>query len=433
MTAARNDLRRALDDIPAVLVDESLSDLILDARNATSALEDMVDEAAIVVVSGPSGSGKSTLVNALVGSDVASVSAVRPTTTEVVAIGGSGVDSVEEADTVVSVDTLPDGLVVVDTPSWDRAPEVVGSLMSRAVLSIVVVTPARYGDQSVDDAISAAKRADGMELVANRLPPDEIAREQISDAIHERLDIEPVASFVEGGVVAFEVSPLDKITDLPDNAAKRRILVKAAAGSARRVADAITAVAPGLGAVVRAIGGTEVQAVEPADLTTAAATTWDETCEALSVKAVEMVESVDEAIVESAGWSFAERLRTTLDDPNTDDLRVLLDSWKEEVTSDALAVATPWFRKKSAEELLRQSAWRLVFDADVPPRVNRLLRKHDPEAIVARNRASLDALFDNAHASRVAQWNDAASTAGDYRPGQLIAAAEALQREAGDG
>ena len=84
------ELRTALESIPPALLgpDEVVvRDEALTSLDALS-LFDVVPVAVTFV--GSSGSGKSLFVNACVGSEVAAVSAIRPTTTRVLMAGSTG-------------------------------------------------------------------------------------------------------------------------------------------------------------------------------------------------------------------------------------------------------------------------------------------------------------------------------------------------------
>ena len=106
MTAA--DLTSALEEVPDELLDAEHRCAREDALAALETLSQLTFDPTVLVVIGGGGSGKSSVVNALVGADVASVSAIRPTTVDVSMIGRSGPAAMEGAVEYVFTDHVRD-------------------------------------------------------------------------------------------------------------------------------------------------------------------------------------------------------------------------------------------------------------------------------------------------------------------------------------
>jgi len=127
------------------------------------------EHAVVVALCGGTGSGKSSLFNALVGSPLAEVGAVRPVTAEAraVAVG----DAEAAAGVLDWLDVgrrharepdagLPDGLVLLDLPDHDSIEvthrEVVDRLVARVDVLVWVVDPVKYAQRALHAGYLAA-------------------------------------------------------------------------------------------------------------------------------------------------------------------------------------------------------------------------------------------------------------------------------------
>ncbi|MEE8601615.1 GTPase domain-containing protein [Euzebya tangerina] len=127
-----------------------------------------------VAVVGATGVGKSTLLNALSGSPVATVSAVRPTTTAPVWVTASGQRSRDSAPHLAGVDVvqapgLPPGLMLVEVP--DPGPGLTALVptgpegdpvlpLDAWDVHLVVTSTTRYGDQTLWERLAELRDAE---------------------------------------------------------------------------------------------------------------------------------------------------------------------------------------------------------------------------------------------------------------------------------
>jgi energy-coupling factor transporter ATP-binding protein EcfA2 len=187
-------------DIPGVPEARSLQSALL------KQLDDYViprlsalDAPLLTVVGGSTGAGKSTLVNSLVGSVVSRSGVLRPTTRSPVLVhhsederwftgsrilpglarvtGGEGVVAEHGAVRLVSSETLPPGLALLDAPDIDSVVranrELARQLLSAADLWLFVTTAARYADAVPWDLLrGAAERGTSVAIVLDRVPPE---------------------------------------------------------------------------------------------------------------------------------------------------------------------------------------------------------------------------------------------------------------------
>lgn len=162
------------------------------------------DAPLLAVVGGSTGSGKSTLVNRLVGTPVTTPGVLRPTTRHPVLAhnpadtdwfasdhilprlpritGGNAMAGTDDVFglRLVSVDTVPAGLGLLDAPDLDSVSqtnrEMAGMLMAAADLWFFVTTASRYADAVPWGALRAAvDRNAAVVIVLNRVPPEAMA------------------------------------------------------------------------------------------------------------------------------------------------------------------------------------------------------------------------------------------------------------------
>lgn len=197
------DLRHTLDRLSFPLDLPQAADAREETADLKHQLDDYIlpryaslDAPLLTVVGGSTGSGKSALVNALTRSHVAHSSAIRPTTRtpllvhhtndtrwfvgdrilpELARVDGHGGDSHTELE-LAAVDTLPEGLALLDSPDIDSIVEenrrLAAQLLSAADLWLFVTTAARYAD-AIPWALldEAASRNIVIAIVLNRVPP----------------------------------------------------------------------------------------------------------------------------------------------------------------------------------------------------------------------------------------------------------------------
>ena len=422
VTEGIQQLKSALTDVPTLLLDDDLASVLADARAAVDELEVFVPDPAVVVVLGPAGSGKSSVVNAIVGSHVAEVSPIRPTTTTVVAIGGSGASLVEGAKEFVLTEAVPAGLVIVDTPPWDTFAEAITPILSEAALAVVVVTPARYGDEQTAHAIEAAKAADEWRLVVNRLPQQDADRQQLLDAVHERLGVLPAASIVEGEEVALGgiVDDVERDT----TAVARVSALSSRAGSAsRNLAMALTERATEVGGLGAAID--TIPPLDFAELALEDAVTWEEARDGLVEATVRAIEDWEARVTERADSDLARRVKDAVPGPDPEALTAEIDGWRTDTSSRFRRRSTIWFRKKSGHQLIDRWSWITSVNPHEPqPRRFRRMMGDALDPTVRKARADLVSILGGSVAARPAVWHGMVDRAGSYRPGMLMAAAD---------
>ena len=171
-------------------------------REMTAQLDDYIlprlatiDAPLLAVVGGSTGAGKSTLVNSLVGRVVTRPGVIRPTTkapvlvhhssdrhwfdSERILLGLSrttGQSNDQRELQLVTEDTIPPGLAILDAPDVDSVVEenrrLAAQLLAAADLWLFVTSAARYADAVPwEFLLHAAERSAAVAVVLDRVPP----------------------------------------------------------------------------------------------------------------------------------------------------------------------------------------------------------------------------------------------------------------------
>jgi hypothetical protein len=271
-----------------------------------------------------------------------------------------------------------------------------------------------------------------VQLIANRLPVGDGQREQVEDAMHERLDIRPLASFSEGDQIHFDVSPLQGIRPSMEGNSTRRVLRKAAAATSRRIATAITAGANQIGEVEQALADTAEPQVGFGSIGTS---TWEQARTELVRASVDLADGYDMSVERSAGNDLAVRIRRSLGPLDSAGIADELDEWRTRATQSMVDVARFGIRRTSGLRIVEQHAWIAAVNGDFarPKRFDKMVRSAGNE-ITSKARNDLIEILESPAKSRRDQWHGTLQDIGSFRPGELLVAADAVfQSEAGDG
>ena len=219
-----------------------------------------LDAPLLAVLGGSTGAGKSTIANSLVGHEVSKAGVLRPTTrAPVLVCNPDDLEWFRDADGVlpglgrttgasaatgsglqlVSTDSLPAGLAVLDAPDIDSVEvanhDLAAQLLGAADLWLFVTTAARYADAVPWEYLAMAKeRSTALAVVVNRIPrghEDEVVR-HFSAMLAERGLSAEVFSVVEGelddGRLGAQIEPVRRwLHGLAADAGDRQELVRA--------------------------------------------------------------------------------------------------------------------------------------------------------------------------------------------------------------
>ena len=207
-----------------------------------------IDAPLLAVVGGSTGAGKSTLVNSILARRVSRSGVLRPTTRSCVLvhhpdderwfttprirpnlnrISGHEVEAGLEdpsALRLVSVDTLPPGVAVLDAPDIDSVVaanrDLARQLLAAADLWVFVTTAARYADAVPWDLLrQSVERGTSVSVVLDRVPPG--AEREISAHLKDMLVAEglrdaPVFTVTESALGSDGMLPDEQVAPLRD-------------------------------------------------------------------------------------------------------------------------------------------------------------------------------------------------------------------------
>ncbi|MGD8150384.1 dynamin family protein [Ornithinimicrobium sp. Y1694] len=209
LLAAVEGLRASADDVRLPLELDGVEQARTSRRELVQQLDDYVlprlrslDAPLLAVVGGSTGAGKSTIVNSVVGEHVTRTGVIRPTTRasvlvhheedtrwftdkrvlpELARVVGDDAEDDPSAVRLVTSDTLPSGLALLDAPDIDSVVQanrfLSKQLLSAADLWLFVTTAARYADAVPWDLLrEASERGTSVAVVLNRVPPEALTQ-----------------------------------------------------------------------------------------------------------------------------------------------------------------------------------------------------------------------------------------------------------------
>ncbi len=417
----RNRLAEALGKIPSELLDATTQEMVAEARTSLEAAAAVDDVPTAVAFVGRSGSGKSTIVNALTGLEVSPVGPIRPTTTMAIMVGASGPVSLSSESEYVHVEGARQGFVLIDTPSWDHDPGAVMAAMAAASVVVLVVTPARYADLAVSELRDQVPNGVTTFVVLNRMTAEEDGRDELLASVRG----------IHGDVLVVEAGrDHSMLWDAIDEAAprdrsaaqRRRVLDRAAAATARVVAERVTRQATEVGRVESAVAGFGRVVPPPV----AVLENWDDTRSNVVSALRGVVAAVDGALVD-AGGELGRRIFEGLTPITTAEVGSDVDAWGSSVEDRVAAAVRTWWRPKAARTVARRFAPRIGIDPNVPLPARLVRALGDRLASVREEaHASFLALVSSTADRRVGMWEESVSSLGAYTPGELLEAADAV-------
>jgi hypothetical protein len=205
--------------------------------------------------------------------------------------------------------------------------------------------------------------------------------------------------------------------------ARAAIVRSAAAAAARHVARATAAMSGQLAELVASI-----DEVDPSVPPTRGYTVLEEWAPTRA-ELVRLVESgrdaVDRAVRRDGIEELADRVELTLPRWEPGELAARLDDWSDACRTRFRNDARIRWRRAHAHALLDGVSWRVALNdgVSVPPRVRRIMRDR-LRAASSDMHADVQRILEQAVASRLDDWRDAAAAMSAYTPGALLGAAD---------
>lgn len=426
MTDPPAELRDALDQVPRVFLSSEDERILTDARTSVDILDSLVSPPIAVVLVGCTGVGKSHLVNELVGAEVSEVGVLRPTTRSVVMAGSKGPAMIDHASEYVVVPQAAGGMVFVDTPGWDVDRGAVEAALASADLAVLVVSPSRYGDALTRDVWDATESAPSRTIVLNRLSGTGPERLEILASIGDRFGGADVVTVDEHGSTDLFVRSVLEGVVLQHTEDDRAAIARSAASKAGRyLAGAVTARATDLRRLGDAVDATVPPEIP--DRGMAVLESWSRTERALVGHVRKFIDDLDRAIVVAAQSEVSQRMLESMERWDGSGFERTLDEWRSAAAARFRLDAKIRWRRASGEQLLDETSWKVGVNPtlQVGSRVKRLMGQNLESAIRDVHEQLVVAATD-AVLQRREVWRSAIMVAGSFKPGELLAAAEAL-------
>ena len=427
MTERTEQLERSLEEVPRLLLDEEDRAVLTDALTSVSILADIEREPNVIAFVGPSGSGRSYVFNLVVGAQVSTEGVLRPTTTGIVAASVEHQSYRDLQGEFVSVPTLPPGMLFLDTPSWEHDPQTVAAVISAVDLVILVVSPGRYADASVNDLWREIREA-GARVVLNRMPTGELDREALIDSVRSVFDVDPIVLEDGVGDPSALLVVLDDTTHWRADNARRNIMAHSGASGAIFIAGAVTNNAWQIEAVRASVEAAPLPAADWEPLTVR--DSWLATKQSMVETVARRIRDSEDDVVRSSGAPLGDRIRSELGPWVESTLDADLDAWQTRCVDLHVEAASMRWRRKSGRQLLERLSWRSAINEDIvnSKRFVKIMGKEFPR-VAAEARDEFRVLLEGSIEERRVAWLNVLADLGEYQPGVLAASAEALENE----
>jgi GTPase SAR1 family protein len=397
--------------VPIVLLGRDDARVVADAKTAAEVLA-ALDAAATVsiVLVGCTGVGKSHLLNRLADTDVSEESVIRPTTTS-----------------IVTADLT--GGTVADTPAWELNMAESGAALTDADIGVLVVTPSRYADAATLSAWKAVVSCPQKLVVLNRQRGTSEERAAVLASVEERFDGEYI-------VVVEESGDADRLSDeirmrISDRAvtdARRTIALSTARNAAQHIARAVTASAGDLIRLSNVVESVTRPRIGRRPL--AVRESWYGTALEVVDDIGRMLDDLDLEIVNSFGGDLSSRILSRMDLWQRSNVEAALAAWRLDTVARFQAAATIRWRRAATTQMIDDASWMAGVNPSVvvSKRVRRVVGS-SLEHMINEAHGELLVIADAAVDSRVSKWRTSIEEAGSFKPGELLAAANALGQQ----
>ncbi len=394
-----------------VLLGRDDARVVTDARTAAEVLAalDAAPRVSIVLV-GCTGVGKSHLLNRLADRDVSEESVIRPTTTS-----------------IVTADVT--GGTVVDTAAWGLDFAETDEALADADIGVLVVTPSRYADAATQAAWNALESCPQKLVVLNRQRGAFEERAAVLASVEKRFDGESIVVVEESGDAVRLLDEIRmRISDHAVTDARQTIALSTARNAAHHIARAVTASAGDLSRLSNVVESVKRPRIDQRPL--AVRENWYETELEVVDDIGHLIDELDLEIVNSFGGGLSSRILSRMDLWQTSNVEAALAAWRLDAVARFQAAATIRWRRAATTQMIDSASWMVGVNPSVvvSKRVRRVVGS-SLEHISNEVHGELLVIADEAVDSRVSEWRTSIERAGSFKPGELLAAANALGQQ----
>jgi len=417
-------LRSALRDVPVTLLNAEGAKVLNGVFHSLDVAEREGNHRPVVVLVGPTGAGKSYVFNAIVGENASPEGVVRPTTSSVI-IAGNPSETVLRLcqDAVVLPDPeLP--MTLVDMPWWEGSLPDAVDLIHNADLVVMVVSPVRYADATVA-AVWKTLDPSRAAVILNRVTTTGDETSALLESVTGLFGMEPsvLEEAAEGSVPIATL--IEELIPPSRSSAMGSIMMKAAGAGARFVVREATNAAPEIGKVAGAIDTLPECVMDTTRFDIQ--DSWEGTRGGIVARVETDVRDRDDVIIRSSGTPLAERVAESIGPWNGEDLVHELDLWRDQCLEEFSRAASVRWRRSNAEQLIGRFSWSTSINpAIVPPKRFTRIMGANLDGTSGRMRSVLEALVCECTDGRLTVWRKKLHELGDFQPGILASAADAL-------
>lgn len=394
-----------------VLLSRDDARVVTDARTAAEVLRDLDAAATVsIVLVGCTGVGKSHLLNGLAGEEISEESTIRPTTTSIVTAS-------------LSFGTLS------DTPAWGVDVAETGEALADADVGVLVVTPSRYADAATQTAWTAIETCPQKLVVLNRQRGTPEERAAVLASVEERFDGERIVVVEESGNTD---GLLDEISRRSSEESvtevRRTIALSTAQKAAQHIARTVTSSAGDLRRLSDVVESVTRPRLEGRPL--AVHESWYETELEVADEIERLLDELDLEIVKVFGDNLSSRILSETNRWQRPDIEAALAAWRMDTAARFNAAAAIRWRRRTTRQMIDNASWMVGVNPSVviSKRVRRVVGSGFGN-MVNEVHGRLLAIADEAVESRVGDWRSSIEEAGSFKPGELLAAADALGRQ----
>jgi hypothetical protein len=420
-------LRSLLDDVPVTLLSAEATGVLDGVVSSLDIIERTTARRPVVVLVGPTGAGKSYVFNAVVGGDASPEGVLRPTTaTAIVAGDPAAIADMHLSDATV-IPRTEMAVTLIDMPEQDGILPDVAKLVSDPDLVVMVISPIRYADAAVVKLWKSLDPSKAV-VVLNRVATAGEERPGLVSSVMDLFGTEPYVIGEGGEDVASVADHISGIVpdSSPDPLAS--IMFRTVVAGTRFIVRDITNAAIDIGETARAIEGLPdcVAAASGYDVQV----TWDGTRDGIVERVAIKTRDRDDDIVRGSGSDLAQRILDTIGPWDSDEFSLALDTWHERCISTFLDASSIRWRRSSAEQMVRRFSWSAAINSDIvaPKRFSRILGGRMNET-TSQMQADLEKLTCETLDARVALWQTELDQLGEYQPGALASAADAVESQ----
>jgi energy-coupling factor transporter ATP-binding protein EcfA2 len=418
-------LRSALTGVPRTLLTTDTARVLDGIFSSLEIIERSEADRPVVVLVGPTGAGKSHIFNAIIGVDASPEGVLRPTTSSVVIAGELSLSLDRHTTDAVILPRADIGFTLVDMPESDGSLPATSGLVAGADLVVMVVSPIRYADATVAalwESLDPSRAA----IVLNRVTTHGEESRVLLASVNDMFDAQPYVIGEGGQGRASIAEHISGLIPASRSDSVASIMIRAAGSSTRFVVREVTNAAPDIGEVAGAVDSIPDCVTDTSRYDVQMS--WDGTRDEILNRVGIDIRDRDDDIVRTSGTELAERILEGIGPWEDEDLSGALDSWRESCISRFSDASSVRWRRTNAQQLIERFSWSTAMDSAIvaPKRFTRIMGANLDET-TSQMLSALQIVVCGSLDARLDAWRGQLDRLGDYQPGVLASAADALE------